>query len=93
MGCVGKKGRPAAGAVRRRKAPKEAATMATGTVKWFSDQKGYGFITGDDGQDVFCHFSAIQAEGFKTLRDGQKVQFEVEKGDKGLRAANVVPLD
>ena len=67
--------------------------MATGTVKLFSDQKGYGFITGDDGQDVFCHFSAIQAEGFKTLRDGQKVQFEVEKGDKGLRAANVVPLD
>lgn len=67
--------------------------MATGTVKWFSDQKGYGFITGDDGQDVFCHFSAIQAEGFKTLRDGQKVSFEVEKGDKGLRAANVVPLD
>ena len=67
--------------------------MATGTVKWFSDQKGYGFITGDDGQDVFCHFSAIQVEGFKTLRDGQKVTFEVTKGDKGLRAANVVPLD
>ena len=67
--------------------------MATGTVKWFSDQKGYGFITGDDGQDVFCHFSAIMTEGFKTLRDGQKVTFEVTKGDKGLRAANVVPLD
>ena len=67
--------------------------MATGTVKWFSDQKGYGFITGDDGQDVFCHFSAIQTEGFKTLRDGQKVSYEVTKGDKGLRAANVVPLD
>jgi cold shock protein len=67
--------------------------MATGTVKWFSDQKGFGFITGDDGQDVFCHFSAIQTEGFKTLRDGQKVTFEVTKGDKGLRAANVVPLD
>jgi CspA family cold shock protein len=67
--------------------------MATGTVKWFSDQKGYGFITGDDGQDVFCHFSAIQTEGFKTLRDGQKVTFEVTKGDKGLRAANVVPID
>ena len=67
--------------------------MATGTVKWFSDQKGFGFITGDDGQDAFCHFSAIQSEGFKTLRDGQKVQFEVTKGEKGLRAANVVPLD
>ncbi len=67
--------------------------MATGTVKWFSDQKGYGFITGDDGQDVFCHFSAIQSEGFKTLKDGQKVTYEVTKGDKGLRAANVVPVD
>jgi len=67
--------------------------MATGTVKWFSDQKGYGFISGDDGKDVFCHFSAGQSEGFKTLRDGQKVTFEVTQGDKGLRAANVVPLD
>ncbi|MHC4922599.1 MAG: cold-shock protein [Planctomycetota bacterium] len=67
--------------------------MATGTVKWFSDQKGYGFISGDDGTDVFCHFSAIQVEGFKTLRDGQKVTFEVTQGDKGLRAANVVPID
>ncbi len=67
--------------------------MATGTVKWFSDQKGYGFISGDDGTDVFCHFSAIQTEGFKTLRDGQKVTFEVTQGDKGLRAANVVPID
>jgi CspA family cold shock protein len=71
----------------------EVGQMANGTVKWFSDQKGFGFITGDDGQDVFCHFSAITAEGFKTLRDGQKVSFEVTKGDKGLRAANVVPLD
>jgi CspA family cold shock protein len=67
--------------------------MATGTVKWFSDQKGYGSISGDDGKDVFCHFSAIQVEGFKTLRDGQKVQFEVTQGDKGLRAANVIPID
>jgi CspA family cold shock protein len=67
--------------------------MATGTVKWFSDQKGYGFISGDDGKDVFCHFSAIAVEGFKTLREGQKVQYEVTQGDKGLRAANVVPLD
>jgi CspA family cold shock protein len=67
--------------------------MATGTVKWFSDQKGFGFITGDDGKDVFCHFSAIQSQGFKTLRDGQKVQFELTQGEKGLRAANVLPLD
>ncbi|MHC4821195.1 MAG: cold-shock protein [Planctomycetota bacterium] len=67
--------------------------MANGTVKWFSDQKGYGFLSSDDGQEVFCHFSAIQTEGFKTLREGQKVTFEVEQGDKGLRAANVVPVD
>jgi CspA family cold shock protein len=67
--------------------------MPTGRVKWFSDQKGYGFISGDDGKDVFCHFSAIQAQGFKTLKDGQKVQFEITTGDKGLRAANVVPLE
>jgi CspA family cold shock protein len=67
--------------------------MATGTVKWFSDQKGYGFISGDDGKDVFCHFSAVQTEGFKTLKDGQKVQFEVTQGEKGLRAANVIPIE
>jgi CspA family cold shock protein len=67
--------------------------MPTGRVKWFSDQKGYGFISGDDGKDVFCHFSAVQAQGFKTLKDGQKVQFEVTQGDKGLRAANVIPLE
>jgi CspA family cold shock protein len=67
--------------------------MAACTVKWFSDQKGYGFITGDDGKDIFCHFSAIQAEGFKTLREGQKVTYEVTQGEKGLRAANVVPID
>jgi CspA family cold shock protein len=72
---------------------KEVFRMPTGRVKWFSDQKGYGFISGDDGKDVFCHFSAIQAQGFKTLKDGQKVQFEITTGDKGLRAANVVPLE
>ena len=65
--------------------------MTSGTVKWFSDQKGFGFITGEDGKDVFCHFSAIQTEGFKTLKDGQKVTFDVTMGEKGLRAANVVP--
>lgn len=65
--------------------------MATGTVKWFSDQKGFGFITGEDGKDVFCHFSAIQTDGFKTLKDGQQVTFDVTQGEKGLRAANVVP--
>jgi cold shock protein len=64
--------------------------MATGTVKWFNDAKGYGFIAQDDGgADVFCHHSAIQAEGFRTLAEGEKVEFEVTKGPKGLQAANV----
>jgi CspA family cold shock protein len=67
--------------------------MATGTVKWFNDAKGYGFISQDDGgADVFCHHSAIEAEGFRTLTEGQKVQFEVTKGPKGLQAGNVRPI-
>ena len=61
----------------------------TGTVKWFKDDKGYGFITGDDGQDVFVHFSAIQMEGYKSLQEGQKVTYEVQQGQKGLQAVNV----
>ncbi len=64
-----------------------------GTVKWFSEQKGYGFITQPDGEDVFCHFSAIQMPGFKTLEEDQKVEFEVEDGPKGLQAINVIPLE
>ncbi|QJQ95327.1 MULTISPECIES: cold-shock protein [Halomonadaceae] len=64
--------------------------MATGTVKWFNDTKGYGFISPDDGgDDLFAHFSEIQADGFKTLQDGQKVTFEVTQGKKGLQAANI----
>ncbi len=64
--------------------------MPTGTVKWFNEAKGYGFITPDDGgKDVFVHFSAIQGSGFKTLAEGQKVRFEVRQGPKGPQAENV----
>lgn len=64
--------------------------MASGTVKWFNETKGFGFITQDNGgPDVFCHFSAIQTEGFRTLGEGQKVEFDVKKGPKGLAAENV----
>lgn len=66
--------------------------LAEGTVKWFSNEKGYGFIEREDGDDLFVHFSEIQIEGFKTLNEGQKVQFEVTEGAKGLQASNVVPL-
>jgi CspA family cold shock protein len=67
--------------------------MMKGRVKWFSDQKGFGFIQQDGGPDVFCHFSAIQAEGFKTLKEGQAVEFEVVESDKGPRASNVLTVD
>lgn len=68
--------------------------MATGTVKWFNDAKGYGFITPDDGgEDLFAHFSAIQMPGFKTLKEGQKVQFEVTKSEKGKQASNIQGLE
>ena len=64
--------------------------MPKGKVKWFSNQKGYGFITADDGKDVFVHHTAIQGEGYKTLNEGQEVEFELDKGPKGERAVNVV---
>jgi len=63
--------------------------MATGKVKWFNDAKGYGFIEQENGEDVFVHFSAIAMDGFKTLVEGQEVEFEVRTGEKGLNAANV----
>ncbi|MDX1624395.1 MAG: cold-shock protein [Gemmatimonadota bacterium] len=66
--------------------------MAKGKVKWFNDAKGYGFIEQDGGEDVFVHFTAIQSEGFKTLAEGQEVQFEVTNGQKGPQAANVMKL-
>jgi CspA family cold shock protein len=68
--------------------------MATGTVKWFNDAKGFGFVTPEDGgKDLFAHFSAIQGQGFKTLREGQRVQFDVTSGPKGEQASNIRPLD
>jgi CspA family cold shock protein len=63
--------------------------MEQGTVKWFNDAKGYGFISRQNGEDVFVHHTAIQADGFRTLKEGQAVQFEVTKGKKGLQAENV----
>ncbi len=66
--------------------------METGTVKWFNDAKGYGFISRQNGEDVFVHFSAIQASGFRSLQEGQQVQFTVAKGPKGLQAENVQPV-
>lgn len=64
----------------------------TGTVKWFNDAKGYGFISRDSGDDVFVHFSEIQGGGFRSLQEGQRVEFNVEQGDKGPKATNVTPL-
>lgn len=68
----------------------ERRKMTTGTVKWFNDSKGFGFITPDGGgEDLFAHFSAIAMDGFKTLKEGQKVQFDITKGPKGMQAANI----
>jgi CspA family cold shock protein len=69
------------------------SSVAQGKVKWFNGQKGYGFITTDEGEDVFVHYSAIGGSGFRTLEQGQRVQFEVTQGPKGLQAANVNKLD
>lgn len=66
--------------------------MAQGIVKWFNAEKGFGFISTEEGQDVFAHFSQIQADGFKSLEDGQKVAFDVEEGQRGPQATNIVKL-
>ena len=65
----------------------------TGKVKWFNAEKGYGFITSDEGKDIFVHYSAIQADGFRSLEEGQKVTFEIVESDRGQQAANVVVTD
>jgi CspA family cold shock protein len=66
--------------------------MAKGTVKWFNNKKGYGFITPENGNDVFVHFSAITGDGYKSLEEGQAVEFEIKEGPKGQEAANVVKI-
>lgn len=66
--------------------------MVQGTVKWFNAEKGYGFIVGESGEEVFAHFSEIQTDGFKSLEEGQKVEYEVTKGDRGPQASNIQKL-
>jgi CspA family cold shock protein len=72
---------------------KEVIEMVKGTVKWFNESKGFGFIAAEDGQDVFVHHRSIAGGRFKSLREGQKVSFDIEKTPKGPRAVNVTPLD
>jgi cold shock protein len=71
----------------------EAVQMAIGTVKWFNDAKGYGFISRDDGRDVFVHYSSISGDGFRTLNQGQQVEYEEQQGPKGLFAARVIKVE
>jgi CspA family cold shock protein len=75
-----------------KKESKKMTERTTGTVKWFNGTKGYGFLAREGGEDVFVHFSAIQADGYRNLTEGQKVEFSIERGPKGLQAANVVIL-
>jgi CspA family cold shock protein len=66
--------------------------MPQGTVKWFNNKRGWGFIVKEDGEDIFVHYSAIKGDGFRSLAEGQRVQFEIEEGEKGPAAANVEPV-
>lgn len=75
-----------------RNGTKEYVVMLEGTVKWFNESKGFGFLAQDNGNDVFVHYSAIQKQGFKTLQEGERVKFEIVDGPKGPAAANVQPL-
>ena len=72
--------------------PKELS-MADGMVKWFNARKGYGFIAGEEGKDIFVHYASISSDGYKTLAEGQSVTYEVVQGEKGLRAENVIPQE
>jgi CspA family cold shock protein len=83
---------PAASLLSRQFKIEKGTPMETGTVKWFNDAKGFGFISRQNGEDVFVHFSAIQAGGFRSLQEGQQVQFDVTKGPKGFQAENVKPV-
>lgn len=80
---------PPAGQLRQAYEEGRELHMATGTVKWFSPEKGYGFISRPDGDDVFVHFSAIEGEGYRNLEEGQSVEFDIIQGPKGLQASNV----
>lgn len=79
-------------ATHRRRSATGGSTLAQGTVKWFSNEKGYGFIEREDGEDLFVHFSEINIEGYKTLNQGQVVEFEITQGDRGLQASKVTPV-
>lgn len=95
MGAVLRSGRVAFLAARSKRpfggAPGQEGIVAEGTVKWFSNEKGFGFISREDGDDIFVHHSAITMDGYRTLNEGQKVEFDVVDGPKGKQAANVRP--